>query len=927
MDRRWIHGALFTPDYIDGVRNFMKFVEERFPGDAAILCPCSRCINQKSMAQRDVERHILLNGMSSTYTRWIHHGEANDVHVLEEPVDVDPHSNPIEHENNAADRVEDILTDLMGAQVPCNNAATGDGNPSSNHESVFKTLMEEAKHELYPGCTQFSRFSFVVKMLHLKSYYRISNSAFSAQLKVLRKAFPENNCLPNSYEEAKKMLRTLGLGYVSIHVCPNNCVLFRKEYAELDTCPVCQASRWKDPVNKKVPEKVLRHFPLIPRLQRIFATKKTAEEAQWHKLNREPKEKEMSHPADGEAWKDFDKCWPDFAEDARNLRLGLATDGFNPFGNMRSSYSMWPIFVIPYNFPPWSCMQESNFMMALLIPGPRSPGKKHFDVFLQPLIEELLSLSSGVDTVDALTGKDFKLRAAVLWCIHDYPALSTLSGRTTQGFFACLHCDKNPLSYSIRNKLCYIGHCRFLPRRHRLRTNNEYASLHESKEKPGTFTTEELLEELAKVNDVRPGQKRKRSEGHVPIWGRRVSLWDLPYWPSLKLRHNLDVMHIEKNICENLLGTLLGIHGKSKDNVNARLDLADLNIKPELQLQPNGDDYHMPEARYTLSREKKIKFCKFLKETKFPDSYAANIERCITAEGTSLHGLKTHDCHILLQRILPAGMRGILDDDICLVIAELGKIFRELCSQTLNKDILVRMKTEIPAILCKLEKLFPPAFFDVMVHLAVHLPDEAMLRGPVQFGWMYPVERRLYTLKRSVRNKARPEGSIAEAYVADEALTFCSRYMDDVETRFNRAPRNPGFSDPSAFNIDGFGHGVNLIGACDYGYSEDFDQMVWYILYNCDQAQDYIKYVLTSLSCTLAHLHFDLIAEICLFTECFKANYRKQGCKQLILIEGLGLDLLLGSGTMLVASHFVFDIRCVLINDLLIRNPFCRCGG
>jgi hypothetical protein len=57
---------------------------------------------------------------------------------------------------------------------------------------------------------------------------------------------------------------------------------------------------------------------------------------------------------------------------------------------------------------------------------------------------------------------------------------------------------------------------------------------------------------------------------------------------------------------------------------------------------------------------------------------------------------------------------------------------------------------------------------------------------------MYLVERRLYTLKRSVWNKAQPEGSIAEAYVADEALTFCSRYMDDVETRFNRAPRNLG---------------------------------------------------------------------------------------------------------------------------------------
>jgi hypothetical protein len=545
MDRRWIHGALFTPDYIAGVSNFMDFVRERFGEEAAILCPCSRCLNQKSMSQDDVRRHILVNGMSSTYTRWSHHGEANDVHVLEEPVEhLFAHNNHSEHEQNAAHGVEDILRDLKGTEVPSNDVAVEDENPSSNHESIFKSLMEEAKQQLYPGCTQFTRFSFVVKMLHWKSYYRISNSAFTSFLKILCSAFPESNCLPKSYDEAKKMLRQLGLGYVSIHVCPNNCVLFRKAYAELDACPVCKASRWKDPVKKEIPEKVLRHFPLVPRLQRIFANKKTAQEAKWHGSQRKSKDKEMSHPADGEAWKEFDKSWPEFAKDERNLRLGLATDGFNPFGNMRSSYSMWPIFVIPYNFPPWACMEESNFMMALLIPGPRSPGK-HFDVFLEPLVEDLLTLWSGVDTVDALTGKSFKLKAAVLWCIHDYPALSTLSGRTTRGFFACLHCDKNPLSYSIRSKLCYIGHCRFLPKRHRLRTNNEYSSLHESKGMPGTFTTEELLQALEKVKDVRPGEKRRRHE-HVPIWGRKVRLWDLPYWPSLKLRHNLDVMHIEK---------------------------------------------------------------------------------------------------------------------------------------------------------------------------------------------------------------------------------------------------------------------------------------------------------------------------------------------------------------------------------------------
>ena len=87
---------------------------------------------------------------------------------------------------------------------------------------------------------------------------------------------------------------------------------------------------------------------------------------------------------------------------------------------------------------------------------------------------------------------------------------------------------------------------------------------------------------------------------------------------------------------------------------------------------------------------------------------------------------------------------------------------------------------EIPVILVKLEKNFPPAFFDVMMHLVVHLPDEALLRGPVQYGWMYPIERRLYTLKRYMRNRSRLEGSIAEAYIADECLSFCSKYMDDV---------------------------------------------------------------------------------------------------------------------------------------------------
>ncbi|XP_020080553.1 uncharacterized protein LOC109704196 isoform X3 [Ananas comosus] len=73
--------------------------------------------------------------------------------------------------------------------------------------------------------------------------------------------------------------------------------------------------------------------------------------------------------------------------------------------------------------------------------------------------------------------------------------------------------------------------------------------------------------------------------------------------------------------------------------------------------------------------------------------------------------------------------------------------------------------------------IFPPRFFTVMVHLVIHLASEARIAGPVHYRWMYPIERYLSTLKSFVRNRAHPEGSIAEAYLAQECMTFCSRYI------------------------------------------------------------------------------------------------------------------------------------------------------
>ncbi|KAM3398451.1 putative protein isoform X3 [Capsicum galapagoense] len=89
-----------------------------------------------------------------------------------------------------------------------------------------------------------------------------------------------------------------------------------------------------------------------------------------------------------------------------------------------------------------------------------------------------------------------------------------------------------------------------------------------------------------------------------------------------------------------------------------------------------------------------------------------------------------------------------------------------------------RLQGDIPQILCKLEHIFPPGFFDSMEHLPVHLPYEAKIAGPVQYRWMYPFERYLGNLKRMIENKASVEGSICEAYLITESTLLFSHYFE-----------------------------------------------------------------------------------------------------------------------------------------------------
>ncbi|XP_058202288.1 uncharacterized protein LOC131316841 [Rhododendron vialii] len=405
------------------------------------------------------------------------------------------------------------------------NARAAEGS-SSNPPNVperevdkFERLLRDAKCELYPGCENYSKLSFLLKMLHLKTTHNSSNKLFNSNLKLFKDALPNGETLPKSYYEAKKLMRELGLGYISIHACPNNCVLFWKENKDLQQCPNpdCGASRWKHAPGKrkKIPQKVLRYLPLKPRLQRLFMSAKTAQDMRWHKNKCFQEENKIRHPADAKALQDFNKKHEWFAQDPRNVRLGLVSDGFNPFGSMSNNYSMWLMILMPYNLPPWKCMKEPFFMMSLLIPGPDSPGND-IDVYLRPLIDELKELwETGVETYDAYSGETFQLHAAVLWTINDFPAYAMLSGWSTKGKLACPVCNNDTCSLTLKNgqKQCYMGHRRFLDHNHVWRRSKKFDGKQDHRSKPEILSGEDVLRQLTHFSNIifgKPPNKKKR---------------------------------------------------------------------------------------------------------------------------------------------------------------------------------------------------------------------------------------------------------------------------------------------------------------------------------------------------------------------------------------------------------------------------------
>jgi hypothetical protein len=716
----------------------------------------------------ELVRDLVEYGFMPGYETWTFHGEVETRVQIEGEADDD---------SAGIDRMEEMVEALQPEF-----GRNSEDPPTKEVKEFFKLL--EASEEPLHEHTKLSLLAFVTRLIAIKSKYFFSNNCFNDIMQLMGDALPQPHKLPKDMYQCKRLTKSLGMGYEKIDMCPDNCMLFWDEHKDEKKCLVCGKGRYVEVISEDgenlttdVAQKQLRYFPLAPRFKRLFLSKKTCESMRWTKEGVRAKPGFMAHPADSDAWKALDEFDPEFARDARNIRFGLATDGFTPFGQSAASYSCWPVFAIPYNLPPSMCMKYEFTFLCLIIPGPKHPGIK-LNVALQPLISELKKLWYGVEAYDISLKQKFTLRAAYLWSVHDYLAYGIFAGWSVHGTLSCPICNADTRCFRLEfgGKICYFDcHRCWLPSDHIFR--GEKDSFRKDtvcyEEPPKRLSAQEILDQLAslKVNKENTGYEGYGKEHN---WTHISGIWDLPYANALMLPHNIDVMHQERNVAESVISTCMDFSDKTKDNEKARKDLAKICNRPSLELSASGGK---PRAPFCLKPKDKKEVMKWMKNLKFPDGYAAGLKRAVNLLTGKLNGLKAHDYHIIMERLVPVMFRGYLPDGVWSVLAELSHFYRQLCAKEIKKEMIEKLEKDVPVLLCKMEKNFPPGFFNAMQHLIVHLPYEAKVGGPVQFRWMYHIERALKYLGSMVGNKARVEGCIAEAFVLKEISYFSSVYF------------------------------------------------------------------------------------------------------------------------------------------------------
>ncbi|XP_039138725.1 uncharacterized protein LOC120276047 [Dioscorea cayenensis subsp. rotundata] len=485
-DQQWMYQrrtrGLIDPMFIVGINSFVEFAKAHLNClDGQLMrCPCNqkKCRNWKFLDKDTIKSHIAKYGFVENYETWIHHGESDDIDVLSENAVV----GEAFAQHVGVDNMTPLETMIRDAAGPSFQSDDYEDNPTPSIQHVYDMLRAE-QQELWPNNPNgISKLSVVARLMNLKAEHHFSERLYDDFCQLMKECLPTDNVMVDGFYETKQLVRGLGLPVEQIDCCKRGCMLYWGEDSELTTCKFCDHDRFKkgridtDSRKANIAYKKMFYFPLTPRLQRLYASNATAKHMVWHERHEMDNDDVMRHCSNSLAWKHFNSMHPSFASECRNVRLGLCTDGFQPFGQSGRQYSSWLVIITPYNLPPWMCMKEEYMFLSIIVPGP-SNLKDKLDVFLQPLVAELKDLwEVGVETYDVARKQNFMMKAALLWTINDFPAYSMLSGWSTTGKLACPYCmeDFDAFTLTKGGKASWFdNHRKFLSPDHPYRRNKK----------------------------------------------------------------------------------------------------------------------------------------------------------------------------------------------------------------------------------------------------------------------------------------------------------------------------------------------------------------------------------------------------------------------------------------------------------------------
>ena len=243
-------------------------------------------------------------------------------------------------------------------------------------------------------------------------------------------------------------------------------------------------------------------------------------------------------------------------------------------------------------------------------------------------------------------------------------------------------------------------------------------------------------------------------------------------------------MHIEKNVCSNIMKLLLGLN----DTKSIREDLENLKIREDLwltniELAPTKNDHtrmkaFQRNAPWVLDENEKKIFINRVTSLRFPSLLASNPCAYFGGKnGDELQHLKSHDFHVLMRHIIPVALRGLLQLGPRRAIYRLCRIFQRVNNPILDPLEFPMILEDAVETLCLLNKELPPISFTISFHLVLHLIREMTMCRVIYSRWMYLVERYFKTLKSFVKNMAKPKGSIGESYWLTKNISFLSEYI------------------------------------------------------------------------------------------------------------------------------------------------------